>query len=205
MGLSTAILITDTVLSDRQLESLGLYPTGEPGTAEAVLLTGSDVRACVVRNEAFTVIIDGGEQLMTAAGEDPISLPGAVHYAATVSTVDHSEFHVLSDGRTVRHLRQEEGEITVDEGDRQPGEDSFLLTGDDLIAEAEAEFEIDGDLLIQELPALAGVSSALDIFFELSGDMFAGPERPDAETPQAQAPQAGAARKRGVFGRLFGR
>lgn len=124
----------------------------------------------MVREGGSTIILDGGESLTTAADEGRLGIPGTVHFAATVSSVDFSEFTVVSNGEIVRHLCYEDGETTIDVGEPVPGESRWLITADDGDDEtrtgepAEAEIEVDGDILIQKLPEMAGLSPDLDVF-----------------------------------------
>lgn len=132
-------------------------------------------------------------------------------FAASVSTVDFSHLIIVDDGHMVRHLRQEEGEITIDEGEPLAAETEFVVAAGDVSAgEAEPEdddgYEVAGDLLIQRLPVLAGMSADTDIV-TLTGQAFArasGSGAAEAE-PRVGGPAVSAPAKRGLFSRLFGR
>lgn len=202
MGLSAAILIADSVLTDDILETLNLVALGEKTTAEAILLTPSDTGACVVRSGGSTIILDGGEALMAAADEGRIGLPGTVHFAATVSSVDFSEFAVVTNGEIVRHLRYEDGETTIDVGEPVPGETDWLIAAD----EGDSLTEADGDILIQKLPEMAGLSPEVDVF-ALAGEAYSDPaEQADpGETSGEQTRDQQSAKRSGFFARLFGR
>lgn len=215
MGFNTAILIADSVLTDDTVKTLNLVPVGGQITAEAVLLTPSDTRACVVREGGSTIILDGGESLTTAADEGRLGIPGTVHFAATVSSVDFSEFTVVSNGEIVRHLCYEDGETTIDVGEPVPGESRWLITADDGDDEtrtgepAEAEIEVDGDILIQKLPEMAGLSPDLDVFALVGAAYDAFEEQGETTDPGAlegeETGEEGSAKRPGFFGRLFGR
>ncbi|WP_231446798.1 hypothetical protein [Brevibacterium zhoupengii] len=223
MGFNTAILIADSVLTVDTLKTLNLVPVGEQITAEAVLLTPSDTRACVVREGESTIILDGGEALTTAADEGRLGIPGTAHFAATVSSVDFSEYSVVSNGEIVRHLRYEDGETTIDDGEPVPGESRWLITADDgdgetrtgepAEAEAEekveAEVEVDGDILIQKFPEAAGLSPDLDVFALVGAAYDAFEEQGETADPGAlegeETGEEHRANRPGFFGRLFGR
>ncbi|WP_166971124.1 hypothetical protein [Brevibacterium atlanticum] len=84
MGFSANIIIADTTLTDSDLAGIDLHPTEEDLTAEAVLLTPSEDRACVVRTDGRTIIIDGSDALAEAIDEEGITLPGRIVSAAAV-------------------------------------------------------------------------------------------------------------------------
>lgn len=190
MGLNASIIIADTPLTDAHLAGIDLHPRQEQIAAEAVLLTPAEDRACVVRTENHTIIVDGSDALAEAIDEERVPLPGRVASAAVVSTVDFSDFRILVDGRVVRHLRQEEGEITIDQGETVAGESEFL-----------DGVEIDGDLLIQRLPGLAGMSLDTDLF-SLAGVAYT--RAPDSAV-SADVPAPDEPARKGFFSRLFGR
>ncbi|WP_218777903.1 hypothetical protein [Brevibacterium yomogidense] len=205
--MSTTAAIADSVLTDAHLHALGLVPLGTETTVESVALAPEDRSACVVRTDAATIIVDGGEQLMALFDASAVALPGTVHVAAAVSSVDYSAYRVFVDGQSVRHLEHEDGEVTVDEGDASPAEDVFRLPSED----EELEGEIDGDILIQSLPQLAGFP--VDIF-TLTGAAYAAADSGDTADDSAgdsAGPNTSGSeqhdpksRKRGFFGRLFG-
>lgn len=213
MGMNANVLIADSQLSDAALAELDLEPLGVDLTAEAVLLTPSEFRASVVRTEGQTIIIDGSDTLAVAIDGPGLTLPGRVLFAASVSTVDFSDLLIVDDGRVVRHLRQEEGTISIDEGEPLAAESEFLVSADasadsDEIENGETadEVEVDGDLLIQRLPVLAGMREDTDLF-ALTGTAFAsssGREFGESQSPTGD-PAALAPAKRGFFTRLFGR
>lgn len=197
MGINTGIAIADHELTDEELAALGLRATHETLLVEDVILTPAEERVCVVRRSGATVIVDGGDCLAEFLDEGLLPLPGAVHTACVVSTTDFADYRVQRDGQLVRRLTVEDGEIAIDEGDAAPGEKEFRFAGED-------GEEVDGDLLVQELPGLAGVLADQDLF-TLSGDAWT----PDAAADPAPADRASttpeAGRRQGFFGRLLGR
>lgn len=201
MGVTTNILIADRRLGDDQLATLSLTPRGEQIPAEAVMLTPSDQRVCVARTETSTIIVDGGDALATAVDEELVSLPGTIHFASVASTVSFCDLLVMTDGGVVRHLQQSEGVTTIDEGSALPMEPDFVFPTDD----GEGEPEIDGDVLIELLPLIAGLPADVDVFevvgegFDSMSDDSGGVERP-AQGSAAETE----GKKRGFFSRLFG-
>lgn len=220
MGLNTTILIANSRLRDDQLMTLGLKPLDRQIPAEEVLLTPSDERACVVRTDSSTIIIDGGVALADAVDAGTFALPGRVHFAASVSSVGFTEFRVLAEGKTIRHLREEEGETTIDEGHPVPGEETVRFPVDDDDAEQSAdaresaeavpnaETELDGDLLIDKLTEIAGLSESLDLF-SLTGEGFGAAalaSEPEFETGvDGDGARTSTGKKGGFLSRLFGR
>ncbi|WP_413335572.1 hypothetical protein ACH82I_03710 [Brevibacterium sp. GP-SGM9] len=226
MGLNANILIADSRLRDDHLMALGLKPLDRQIRAEEVLLTPADERACVVRAESSTIIIDGGEALAEAVDAESLAVPGRVHFAASVSSVGFVDFCVFADGKTVRHLREEDGETSIDEGRPVPGEELVRVPADDgdaeqaadgranpeVVADAEAvaegETELDGDLLIEKLTVIAGLPESFDLF-ALTGEGFGAaavaPE-PEFETGvDGDAARTSGGRKPGFLSRLLGR
>lgn len=220
VGLSATVLVADSRLQDDQLSALGLEPLARQISAEDVLLTPSDERACVVRAESSTIIIDGGEALAATVDAGPPAFPGRVHVAASVSSVGFVDFCVFAGGKAVRHLREEEGETTIDEGHPVPGEELVRVPVDEGDAEQAADgrenadpvssvgTELDGDLLIEKLTEIAGLPQALDLF-ALTGEGFgagAVATVSDLKTgADGDAARTGAGRKRGFLSRLVGR
>lgn len=197
MGINTGIAIADRELTDEELTALGLRTTGEELLVEDVILTPAEDRVCVVRRSGATVIADGGDLLAEFLDEGLLPLPGTVHTACVVSTTDFADYRVQRDGQLVRRLTVEEGEITVDEGEAASGEGAFRFTGED-------GDEVYGDLLVQELPKLAGVLADADLF-TLSGQAW----MPDAATDPTPADRASTTpepeQRKGFFSRLLGR
>ena len=212
MGINANVLIADSPLPDTALAELGLEPLNVDLSAEEVMLTPAERRASVIRTEGRTIIVDGSDALADVADDSGLaSLPGRIVFAASVSIVDFSDLIIVDDGRVVRHLRQEEGEITINEGEPLAAETEFIVeAGDDSVGDGDSAgedgFEIDGDLLVQRLPVLAGMNADTDIF-TLTGQAFvraSGYVSTESE-PQSGTPTVAAPSKRGFFSRLFGR
>lgn len=192
MGINTGIAIADRELTDEELTALGLRPTGENLSVDDVLLTPSEQRVCVARMSGATVLVDGGDRLAELLDDGLLPLPGTVHTACVVSTTDFADYRVQRDGQLVRRLTVEEGEVADDEGEATPAESEFRFTGQD-------GEEVDGDLLVQKLPRLAGVLPDEDLF-ALTGQAWA-PSAPGTGTQQTpeKAP------RKGFLGRLLSR
>ncbi|WP_145996182.1 hypothetical protein [Brevibacterium iodinum] len=220
MGLNANILIADTTLTDADLAGIDLQSTVEELTAEAVLLTPAEDRACVVRADGCTIIVDGSDALAEAIDDEAITLPGRIVSAAVVSSVGFSDFLIVDDGHVVRHLCEDDGEIRIDEGQAVPGESDFVFPAEpdeDESADASADgavdrdgtdagaVEIDGDLLIQLLPAVAGMDADTDLF-ALAGTAYtrasAGLVGSDGEPAPAEGAEPA---RKGLFSRLFRR
>lgn len=212
MGLNTALLVADTELSDDTLSELGVQPTGGTLQAEDILLRSEHPSACVVRGSGRTVIVDGSDALaevVDAVDSEPagvLSLAGTVHVACVVDTVGFADYRIFREGRLIRRLTSEEGEVTADEGEPVGDESAFVFVADD-----GESTEVDGEMLIQSLPHVAGLDASVDVF-SLSGKEYQragavvgdGPAQPGAGDPAptgATQPE----KRKGFFGRIFGR
>lgn len=216
MGVTVCVLIADRRLDDEQLAALSLFPRGGQVRGDDVMLTPADRRACVVRTDASTIVVDGGDALAGAIDDERIDLPGTLHIASVASSAGFCDFLVMTDGDVVRRLQQGEGETLIDEGDALPSERDivFSVDGDDDGGDGDGGDgddggdEIDGDVLIERLPAIAGLSDDVDIFAlvgECFGSTSAGGPGDDA-SGSAAAPTASVERRTsGFFSRLFGR
>lgn len=204
MGISSAIAVADSHLTTGHLAALGLVPDGGNLVGETVLTTSSERRALVVRRDGFTVVLDGGDALTEVLDEGELDLPGTVHVGCAASSAGFAEYRAERDGRTIRRLVSDEDEVTVDEGDPVIDESRFFFDSED----EELGRELDGDLLVQLLPRLAGLD--IDVF-SLEGEAYRGEVAPDSDdavrdtaAPDDQPP-SGPARKKGFLGTIFGR
>lgn len=189
MGINACAMVADSPLDDGVLSSLGLVPLGEQVTAETVALTPADERACVAVVHGATVVVDGGVALADVMDGALTHLPGRVHLLSVVSSVDAFDWRVLAAGETVRRLHVD------DDGELQSvGEPLASEAGLDL----EAEDDVDGELLFERFPALAGLPDEVDIF-ELTGPAYGSAEAAEPDH------SAGEEQQRGLLGRLFGR
>ncbi|MGO3328220.1 hypothetical protein [Gordonia sp. (in: high G+C Gram-positive bacteria)] len=201
MGITVTVAVAESVLTDDQLSRLGFRSLGLEVTSEDVATVPGDERACVIRTRSSTIIVDGGERLMDAIDQSRIDLPGTVHFGCTVPSVDFSDYRVVVDGTPVRRLRQEEGEITVDDGAESPAESVFRIPGDD-----DSDPEMDGDILVQSLGSVSGVAPDVDVL-ELTGVAYESSTNGGASNSSsggAPAAAAKAQKKRWSVGRLFG-
>lgn len=190
MGLNVC-MIADSPWDDDALAAWDLVPLGGHVRAEEVVLTPADQRACVVVRDGATIVVDGRVALADAMEGALDHLPGRIHLASIVSSVDHLDWQVLEAGRTIRRVHvDDEGEL-VSTGDP-------LRHEKDVLGITDPESEFDGDLLFERLPALAGLPGSVELF-ELTGQAYGQAEmtHPEASTGQGH--------KRGFFGRLFGR
>lgn len=185
MGLNSAIAVGDTPVTDEDLATLGLHPTGDTVSVEAVALTPADNRACVVRLPSHTLGVDGGDALVDVLDAGAFPLPGTWHVGASVSTVGYADYVVFRDGAVVRRVTDEEGDLSEEVaaiGDETP----FLVDG-----------ELDGDQLLDALPRIAGALGAGSDVFTLEGEAWAAAR----DEGEASPPPA---KKKGFFGRLLG-
>lgn len=196
MGLNVCVMIADSPLDDDALAAWDLVPLGEHVRAEEVVLTPADQRACVVVRDGATIVVDGGGALADAMEGALDHLPGRIHLASIVSSVDHLDWQVLEAGRTTRRVHvDDEGEL-VSTGDP-------LRHEKDVLGITDPESEFDGDLLFERLPALAGLPGSVELF-ELTGQAYGPAEMTHTEAAQPEAP-TGQNHQRGFFRRLFGR
>ena len=168
MGLNTMAIIADEVLSDEQLATMGIEPTGSEMAAEDALLRSEPEHVCVVRAETYTAVAGYVDALAEAIETDRIALPGTVIAASSVSSVGFADFRVFVDGRLRRHLSVGDDESAADRGAPLPEESLFVFEGQD----EELESEIDGDILINRVLAIAGVDSDASLI-DGHGDAFA--------------------------------
>lgn len=192
MGLNVSVMVADSPIDDDVLSSLGLVPLGEDAHAEAVALTPADERACVAVVHGGTIVVDGGLALATAMDGDLGHLPGRVHLLSVVSSVDALDWRVLAAGETVRRLHvDDDGEL------RSEGEPLAQEVGV-LDLDTDGAGEVDGDLFVECLPALAGLPAEVDLL-DLTGAAY-GPAEAAEPEPSVDEGQQG-----GFFRRLLGR
>lgn len=160
MSLNAAAFIVDNSTPEELSTLLNLRPLGEEGPTDDVLLTPSDDRVCLVEHGHHIIGIDGAGLVAGAFEKESLDLSGRVVAAGVVGTVDYAALRVFDNGALVRHLEFSEGEFIADEGTPLAGEESFL----------EEDF-VDGDVLISELPRLAGITDPVDLF-QLRGQMY---------------------------------
>ena len=167
MGISATVMVADSALTDEDLASLGIVPTRQRIAVEEVLLRNSPDRICVVRAEEFTAIVGMADQIAETVESEHIGFPGTVTVGSAVSSVSYSDFRVFVDGELRRHLCAEDGEVSIDRGEAVEGEERFQFSIED-----GASIELDGDVLIDTVLAIAGVAPGTSIF-DLSGDEYA--------------------------------
>ncbi|MCF2574159.1 hypothetical protein [Brevibacterium sp. UCMA 11754] len=97
-----------------------------------------------------------------------------------------------------------ETSTTIDEGSALPMEPDFVFPTDD----GEGEPEIDGDVLIELLPLIAGLLADVDVF-EVEGEGFDSmsddsDDLGGVERPAQGSPAETEEKKQGFFSRLFG-
>ncbi|MGO2862040.1 MAG: hypothetical protein ACTIC1_12840 [Brevibacterium sp.] len=126
--------------------------------------------------------------------EEAIDLPGTVHFATAVSSVGFADYRVVREGRTIRRLTFDGGELSVDEGSPVVDESEFLIDG-------EEGRELDGDLLITDLPRVLGLASDLS---DREGRAYLGADGDD-RVDAGDSRESEARRKPGWFARLLGR
>lgn len=167
MGLNTMAIVADSVLSDEQLAELGIAPAGAAMTAEDALLRSQPEHVCVVRAATYTAVAGYADALAAAVESDRLALPGTVVAVSSVSSVDFVDFRVFVDGGLRRHLcTGDDGSANV--GQPLPEESRFVFEAQD----EELEVEVDGDILIDQVLAIAGVDSESSLL-DARGDAFA--------------------------------
>lgn len=168
MGLNSMAIVADSVLGDEQLAVLGIAPVGSAMAAEDALLRSEPEHVCVVRGECYTAVAGYADALAEAIETERIGLPGTVIAASSVSSVGFADFRVFVDGRLRRHLCTGAEESASNEGEPLPAESLFVFEGQ----EVEHEFEIDGDVLIDRILAIADVDNESS-FLDTRGFAFA--------------------------------
>lgn len=182
--MSTTLAVVDRILTEAELAELGL--AAEPGsTSVEHVVLGLTEHLCVVHLPDHTVIADGGDHLAQLFDVERLDQPGSWHVALSDDTAELAEYRVFRSGELVRHLIGQRGRLGSS-GEPVADEASFLIGG-----------ELDGDLLIQHLPATAGATAGGRDFdvLALTGQ---------AHRPRVRETVAAGAPKRGFFRRLFG-
>uniref|UniRef100_UPI0025D62F47 hypothetical protein n=1 Tax=uncultured Brevibacterium sp. TaxID=189678 RepID=UPI0025D62F47 len=138
---------------------------------------------------------------------DSITLPGTWHVASTVSSMSFVDYRVFVDGTLVRHLLA--GDEELNEGTPVVDESAFVFREE---GGEEEPAEVDGDLIIQELPRAVGAVGPGDDVFEVEGQYFTYQSTaPDLSAEPLADPQGGGdlggeePQKQSFFGKLFGK
>lgn len=207
MGLTTSLILTSESVADEQLQAWGLAPTQNNGDLWTAFCDPANQFFAVARPRDWTILLDPEMLIAEHFETDSITLPGTWHVASAVSSTGFVDYRVFVDGALVRHLLA--GDEELDEGAPVVDESPFTFREND---GADEPVEVDGDLIIQELPRVVGAIGDDDDIFDIEGQYFAyqqiapgvGGNTPGHDDPEATS--GGDERKNtSIFGRLFGK
>ena len=207
MGLTTSLILTSESVAVEQLQAWGLAPTQNNGDLWTAFCDPVNQFFAVARPRDWTILLDPEMLIAEHFETDSITLPGTWHVASAVSSTGFVDYRVFVDGALVRHLLA--GDEELDEGAPVVDESPFTFREND---GADEPVEVDGDLIIQELPRVVGAIGDDDDIFDIEGQYFAyqqiapgvGGNTPGHDDPEATS--GGDERKNtSIFGRLFGK
>lgn len=207
MGLTTSLLLTTEPVTLQQLEAWGLTPTQDNGDLWTAFHDPANQFFAVARPSDWTILWDPEMLIAPHFETDSITLPGTWHVASTVSSMSFVDYRVFVDGTLARHLLA--GDEELSEGTPVVDESAFVFREE---GGEEEPAEVDGDLLIQELPRAAGAVGPGEDVFAVEGQYFTYQQTepdPNAE-PLADLQDGGdlgggEPQKQSFFGRLFGK
>lgn len=168
MGLTTSLILTNETATSEQLEGWGLTPMKEKGDLWTAFHDPADRFFVVARPGDWTILWDPEMQIAEHFETDSLTLPGTWHVASTVSSTGFVDYRVFVDGALVRHLLA--GDEELDEGVPVVDESAFVFCEGSETGELA---EVDGDLIIQELPRAVGAVGYGDDVFNVEGQYFA--------------------------------
>lgn len=204
MGLTTSLILTNESVASGQLEAWGLTPIKENGDLWTAFHDPANRFFAVARPGNWTVLWDPEMQIAEHFETNSLPLPGTWHVASTVSSTGFVDYRVFVDGTLVRHLLA--GDEELDEGVPVVDESAFVFREG---SEAGEPAEVDGDLIIQELPRAVGAVGYRDDLFDVEGQYFAYRTTKQDVHGNRSANEGAATttvRKRAsFFGRLFGK
>ena len=206
MGLTTSLILTSESVTDEQVPAWGLAPTQTNGDLWTAFCDPANQFFAVARPRDWTILLDPEMLIAERFESDSITLPGTWHVASAVSSTGFVDYRVFVDGTLVRHMFT--GDEELNEGAPVVDESPFTFREND---GADEPVEVDGDLVIQELPRVIGAIGADDDIFDVEGQYFAYQSAMpgvDGNTPaheEAGTASGGEGRKNtSIFGRLFG-
>lgn len=207
MGLTASLILTTEQISPQQIEIWGLAPTQDNGDLWTAFHDPAQQFFTLAQAGEWSLLWDPQMVVAEFFEADSIALPGTWHVASTVSSAGFVDYRVFVDGTLVRHLMS--GDDELDEGEPVVDESGFVFADDD---QAEPSAEVDGDLIIQELPRAVGAVSGDEDVFTVRGQYFAYTHTSldDAGTVPDSTQVAGTSaddqpKKTSFFGRLFGK
>lgn len=167
MGLTTSLILTSESVTDEQLQAWGLASTQANGDLWTAFCDPANQFFAVARPRDWTILLDPEMLVAERFETDSITLPGTWHVASTVSSTGFVDYRVFVDGTLVRHMLA--GDEELDEGAPMVDESPFTFREND---GADEPVEVDGDLIIQELPRVVGAIGADDDIFDVEGQYF---------------------------------
>ena len=205
MGLTTSLILTSESVADEQLQAWGLAPTQTNGDLWTAFCDPMNQFVAVARPRDWTILLDPEMLIAEHFETDSITLPGIWHVVSTVSSTGFVDYRVFVDGTLVRHMLA--GDEELDEGAPVVDESPFTFREND---GADEPVEVDGDLIIQELPRVVGAIGADDDIFDVEGQYFAYQEAaPDVDGNTPAHEEAGTTsggeegKNTSIFARLF--
>ncbi|MGX6450728.1 hypothetical protein [Brevibacterium paucivorans] len=208
MGLTTSLILTTEPVTAEQLEAWGLTPTQDKGDLWTAFHDPANQFFAVARPSDWTILWDPEMLIAPHFETDSITLPGTWLVASTVSSMSFVDYRVFVDGTLVRHLLA--GDEELNDGTPVVDESAFVFREE---GGEEEPAEVDGDLLIQELPRAVGAVGPGEDVFAVEGQYFTYQKtepHPNAESladPQSEGDLGGGEKpqKQSFFGRLFGK
>lgn len=207
MGLTASLILTTERISAEQIEDWGLAPTQGNGDLWAAFHDPAQQFFTLAQAGDWSLPWDPQMVVAEFFEADSIALPGTWHVASTVSSVGFVDYRVFVDGTLVRHLMS--GDEELDEGGPVVDESGFVFANDD---QEEPSAEVDGDLIIQELPRAVGAVSGDEDVFTVRGQYFSythtfldGAETVADSSQVADTSAEEPPKKTSFFGRLFGK
>ena len=207
MGLTTSLLLTTEPVTPQQLGAWGLTPTQDKGDLWTAFHDPAKQFFAVARSGDWTILWDPEMRIAPHFETDSITMPGTWHVASTVSSMSFVDYRVFVDGTLVRHLLA--GDEELNEGTPVVDESAFVFREE---GGEEEPVEVDGDLLIQELPRAVGAVGSGDDVFEVKGQYFtyqqteSDPNADPLADPEGGGDLGGGEpQKQSFFGKLFGK
>ena len=201
------MILTTEPVTPQQLEAWGLTPAENKGDLWTAFHDPGNQFFAVARRGDWTILWDPEMLVAPHFETDSITLPGTWHVVSTVSSMSFVDYRVFVDGALVRQLLA--GDEELDEGAPVVDESAFVFReggGGDEPA------EVDGDLIIQELPRVVGAVGPGSDVFDVEGQYFTYQStEPNANPEPVRDPQdegdlgVGERKKQSFFGKLFGK
>ena len=168
MGLTASLILTTEQISPQQIEIWGLAPTQDNGDLWTAFHDPAQQFFTLAQAGDWSLLWDPQMVVAEFFEADSITLPGTWHVASTVSSVGFVDYRVFIDGTLVWHLMS--GDEELDEGEPVVDESGFVFANDD---QEEPSAEVDGDLIVQELPRAVGAVCGDEDVFTARGQYFA--------------------------------